>query len=181
MLISNEDVQKDLKLSRDQVKKVAKETNYHRLARQELGDLTEEERLKKREALNRESEQFIAKLLTPEQAKRFHQITLQADGTQSFSKPDVVTALQLTKEQKQKIQALQEEAGKQIQALLKPGGDRQESMKKRGAILQSANEQILKLLTDGQKAKWKEMIGEPFKGEIRFGGGRTSGRPDRPR
>ena len=39
---------------------------------------------------------------------------------------------------------------------------------------QELNTKIKALLTDDQKAKWKTMTGEPFKGEIRFGppGGR---------
>jgi len=33
----------------------------------------------------------------------------------------------------------------------------------------AATEKTLGLLTADQKTKWKEMTGEPFKGEIRFG------------
>jgi hypothetical protein len=181
MLLSNKDVQTDLKLTADQVKNVNKETNYQRLARQELRDLEEKEREKKADELNRESDQFLAKLLQPEQAKRLRQIGLQVDGAQSFGKPEVAKELGLTDKQTQQVKAIQDETIKQVRAILQPGGDRAEAMKKRGAIIESANEKILNLLTDRQKAKWKEMIGEPFKGEIRFGGGRTSGRPDRSR
>jgi len=36
------------------------------------------------------------------------------------------------------------------------------------------NEKAVALLTDAQKAKWKELTGEPFKGSLNagFGGGR---------
>jgi hypothetical protein len=36
---------------------------------------------------------------------------------------------------------------------------------------------MLAVLTSEQKAKWKEMLGEPFKGEIPRFGGRTERRP----
>jgi hypothetical protein len=175
MLLSNTDVQKDLKLAADQVKKVNKETNYQRLARQELRDLEEKERDKRAEELNRESEEFLAKILKPEQAKRLRQISLQVDGAQSFGKPDVAKELALTEEQKQKVKEIQGDLIKKIRAMLELRGDREEAMKKRAEILNSANGKMMNLLTAEQKAKWKEMTGEPFKGEIRFGGGRTAG------
>jgi hypothetical protein len=181
MLLSNTDVQKELKLTSDQVKRVAKETTYQRIARQELRELEEKERVKKSAELNKESEKFVADVLKPEQAKRLRQIALQIDGPQSFGKPEVANELKLTEEQRQKTKGIQEEAAKQIRAMLRPGGDREETMKKRSEIIKATNDKVMSLLTPDQKAMWKEMIGEPFKGEIRFGGGRTSGRPDPPR
>ena len=175
MLLSNKDVQKDVNLTADQVKKVNKETNYQRLARQELRDLEEKKRDKRAEELNRESDEFLAKVLTPEQAKRLRQISLQVDGPQSFGKPDVAKELALSEEQKQTVMEIQGDMVKKIQAMLELRGDREEAMKKRSEILRSANEKMKGLLTAEQKAKWKEMTGEPFKGEIRFGGGRTAG------
>src|SRR5262249_5737020 len=48
-------------------------------------------------------------LLTPEQRVRLHQIGLQAEGAMAFGEPEVVSQLQLTAEQRERIRTIQED------------------------------------------------------------------------
>jgi hypothetical protein len=53
------------------------------------------------------------------------------------------------------------------------GGGGGEAREKLESLRKSSGEKIQALLTPEQQAKWKELVGEPFKGELRpFGGGR---------
>jgi Spy/CpxP family protein refolding chaperone len=90
----------------------------------------------------------------------------------------VAAALGLTGEQKEKIRSLQAKAREERGG--RQGGDRgEEGRKKREEARKGLNEQLLNVLTAEQKAKMKELTGEPFTGEIRwpqFGGRNRPGR-----
>ena len=46
------------------------------------------------------------------------------------------------------------------------GGDRQAAQQKLAEIRKTSDEKLLGVLTPEQQGKWKELTGEPFKGEI---------------
>ena len=48
-------------------------------------------------------------------------------------------------------------------------------------LRQDADEAVLKLLTDDQKKKWDELLGEPVKEEIRLLPGAPPVQPPRPK
>jgi hypothetical protein len=169
VLLNQKSVQAELKLSDEQSKKAMAEFRKLTTARQAARDLEGEDRLKKIEEQNRECEKAVQEILKPDQAKRFRQILLQEQGIQTFFRPEVVSALGITKEQKEKIQAIQEESRKQVKGLRQPGGDREKIQKKMAELTKAGAEKVVKILTDDQKAKWKEMTGAPFTGEVRFG------------
>jgi Spy/CpxP family protein refolding chaperone len=171
-LLGQQSVQKELNLSDEQVKKVQELQAKAREARQGLRDLSREERQAKMQELAKAGEKSVAGLLKPEQMKRLKQISLQLRGAGAFGNPEVAKALNLTDEQKEKLKAIQEETGRAVRELFQGGGDRAEMRKKMAELHKGANEKATALLTDDQKAKWKEMTGTPFKGEITFGGGR---------
>jgi serine/threonine protein kinase len=102
-------------------------------------------------------DQLVADVLKPEQKHRLQQIAMQQLGTFAMGDPQIARGLGLTPEQTDRIRTLRDElrgpAGKAADA---PRAER------------SINDKIMETLTDEQKTKWKEMLGEPFQGEIRL-------------
>jgi hypothetical protein len=127
--------------------------------------------------LARAEEAAIATVLSPGQIGRVRQIVLQLAGPRAFRQPDVVAALRLTAEQQERIRAIEKEVfpvrmhwhvpGEPSEPLPRrpPGQGRQQRHK-------VARDRILAVLTGEQKAKWEELTGKPFTGEMpaRVGG-----------
>jgi hypothetical protein len=169
-LLTQKSVQEELKLSPDQVKKVQE---YDRKRRQATRNLTPEERQdrKKGDELEKDRRKFLAELLQPEQDKRLQQILIQEQHISAFINPRVVKALNLTEEQKGKIKVMRTDSWKPEADLL-PRGRRltEEERTKFWALRESTRDKVVNdVLTADQKAKWKELIGEPYKGEIWLG------------
>ena len=169
MLLQQESVQKDLKLSDNQIKEVQELGEMTREKFGELRDLEPEERGKKMQELMKETEKSIAKILKPEQDKRLYQIAYQQQGPDAFSNPQVVKALGLNDTQKAEIQKINEDLRAERRELFQGGPPDEETRKKMRELEKTASDKVMKVLTSEQKTKWKEMQGEPFKGEIRFG------------
>ena len=55
------------------------------------------------------------------------------------------------------------------------GGNQEELQKKREALNKASEDKVISLLTAEQIAKWKDLTGETFKGEITQQGGRRRG------
>jgi Spy/CpxP family protein refolding chaperone len=163
MLLGQKSVQDELKLTDDQVAKIKAAGEKQREALG--GGLSREEAQQKRQELAKENEKLVADLLKPDQAKRLKQISLQVQGARALANPDIAKQLNITEDQKRQIQEIQQEAGQQLQGLFQ-GGDREAAQKKMAEVRKSTNEKVMKLMTADQQAKWKEMTGEPFKGEI---------------
>jgi hypothetical protein len=176
-------VQAELKLAEDQVEKVqayAQESMEEmRSAFQELQDLEGEARREKMTALRAEmaekTQKALAKMMKPEQIKRFEQIELQVRGLQAFMDPKVAEALKPTDEQKEKMRAIAEESQSAMREAFQDaqGGDRQAAMEKIGEIRSESMKKALALMTDEQKKTWEEMTGKPF--QLQLGRGRPQG------
>jgi hypothetical protein len=176
MLVQNESVQQELKLSEDQVGKVKEFGQKLREKFQDefaqLRQLEQKERAQKGQELMKKVEAEGAKalkeLLEPGQLKRLHQITLQQRGSQAFLDPAVQKSLKLNDEQRDKIRTVGEEASKELREVFRNAqGNLEEAQKKFRELRQSSMEKALAVLTDEQKKSWKEMTGEPF--EVKFG------------
>jgi hypothetical protein len=179
-LFSNKDVQKELKLSDEQVAKGNKA--MQEAARKHQADLARvlaspfpvaagDEQLKKYLELSRQlTDDAVSGLgdsLKPEQAKRLKQIALQQTihtvGAGIFLDPDVDKALKLTDKQKEDLKGkIEELRKKQTSALKDAGTDPMELFKKQAALGSESVEGAVKLLTDDQKKAWKDLVGEPF-------------------
>ena len=170
-LLSNKSVQKELKLTDDQIEKAKaaateqRETVMEKF--QELRDLEPAEQQVKRTALMKEmatdSKKVTDALLKPEQAKRFVQISLQTQGVGAFMDEATQAKLKMTDEQKNKLKDIGEESGKQMMELREMfQSDRDGAMKKGAEIRKATTEKATAVLTADQKATWKEMTGEPF-------------------
>jgi eukaryotic-like serine/threonine-protein kinase len=106
----------------------------------------------------------ISEALTPPQYKRFRQILLQADGPSAFGRDEVLAALKLTPDQVDKIARIVFKM--QNAQLDSPAGGRGSGGSNPGAkkrdLAREFTKEAVDLLTDDQKAKWKELIGEPI-------------------
>lgn len=177
-LISNKSVQKELKLTDEQVKKAEEAikavNDKHPFNRQELESLSDEERRAKfqerAKVVGEETNKALTSILQPEQLKRYHQIQLQQRGVQAFEDSEVQKKLALTDDQKDKIKTIAEDLRKEMREIFQPGGggNRQEAFQKMRTLSKEALENTAAVLNDTQKKTWKEMTGEPF--EIKFDG-----------
>jgi Spy/CpxP family protein refolding chaperone len=171
-LLMNSGVQKELKLTDDQVKKIrdalAKVREDLKDDLEKLGDrdLPREDRAKLMAKVNEANTKALAGILKADQAKRLKQITLQTRGAQAFSDPEVQKALKLDDGQKDKLRKIAQESGQKMRELFQGGGDMQEVMKKIAELRKETMTKAAGVLTDEQKKTWKEMTGTPF--ELRF-------------
>ena len=93
-----------------------------------------------------EAEKKLAEILSDKQLTRLKQIALQLQGARALLTSEEAKKLELTEEQREKIQRLSRKNAKALKSVL----------------------------TAEQWKQWQEIIGEPFKGKIAFGppGGR---------
>jgi hypothetical protein len=184
MFAQSPSVQKELKLTEDQVGKVKELDAKARADRKGLFRINQEEERQQRDReLFKATEKALADILTPEQSKRLKQIALQItgplfvlhrrDSTNNASQAEVDRAIGLTDEQREKISTIWKDFQASAHDLLRAGvggGNRvyatPESTKKARALNSKADIEVFALLTDEQKRKWKELIGEVFTGTI---------------
>src|SRR5262249_8416695 len=175
MLLTNKGVQKELKLTDDQVTKLDAAMKKIREKQRDiftkLQDVPQEERRAKAQEmfkqLAEETQKATAGILKPDQEKRLKQIQLQMQGARAYADPEVQKALKLTDAQKDKIKKINEEAAKErTSSRENAGGDFQEAMKKLADLRKATSEKAAGVLTDEQKKAWKELTGEPF--EVKF-------------
>jgi len=188
-LIAQEAVQKDLKLSDEQIEKVKTWTEAQAAKAAEakgnfkggnFKNMTKEERQEfqeKQAKLAAESRtaayKDLAGVLKPEQLTRLKQIELQASGITAFTSDEIITALKLTDSQKSKVKEIVTEFGKDRAEVFggaggggfKGGFDKEkmaENQKKIDKLEKSAFGDVEESLTADQKKTWKELTGEPF-------------------
>lgn len=171
MLVMNKSVQQELKLSDEQVEKVEKIVKEMRekgrAQFQKLGDLNEEERRQKMQTAMREGRERLTKaldgVLKDDQMKRLKQISWQQRGAEAFNDPEVQKALKLTSEQKDKLKTIREDAMKEGGEIFRNAGDDREGVRgKLETLHKDTTEKAMAVLTEDQKARWKELVGEPF-------------------
>lgn len=164
-LLRRAEVQTELKLTDEQKSKINTLLEELREARrglfQDLRDATPEERQKLMEKVQAEDTQRINAILNPDQQKRFKQISLQQQGPMAIASPEIATELKLTDEQKRKVQEIVAQMRESQRGLFQ-GGDREGVRERMEALRKDASEKITAVLTEEQKAKWKEMLGAPF-------------------
>jgi hypothetical protein len=177
-LLAQEPVQKELKLSLDQVSAIAKLAEQSSEVFRTHHNLSPEAMRAQFEGLSAREKKALAEILEPGQARRLQQLVWQQRGLRAAGDADVADALGLSDEQKQKIRALQQEA-----KFRRPPGRPGEFRPERGKSFEELAKNIRDVLTAEQLAKWKEMIGEPFQGVLRHGypGGEGLNKPWNPK
>ncbi|MGE3804147.1 MAG: hypothetical protein AB7K24_05695 [Gemmataceae bacterium] len=159
-LLQRKDIQEELKLTDDQVAKVTDELKKGRGA---IGPVKDrDEYIKKMKEMAEAQDKAIAGILKPEQVKRLDQIDMQRQGLQS---PKAIEALKITDDQQTKIREIQAESFKERRDIFKNGAQKGEELQKKIAEhMEKTAEKMSGVLTPEQKAKWKDLTGEPFKG-----------------
>lgn len=165
----------ELKLTDDQKSKleVLAQTNRDNMRermtalRDELQGASPEEGREKMQATMKEladaTNKEVKAILDEGQYTRYQQINLQAMGVDAFSQKETQEKLNLTAEQKTKVTeittALREKAG----GLRDEFGDDFRGMVQKSQELRTeAQGKVTALLTDDQKATWKELTGAAF-------------------
>jgi hypothetical protein len=167
LLLRQKSVQKELKLSPEVTTKVAEFTHKQHEAFHEALKLGADERKQKLMDLAKENKRFLDDNLTPGQRKRLFGITLQVTGLHELNRPEVAKALNLTEEQQQKFKELQTQHRKDLEGIIHPK-EREGRNEKLAKLRADTRTKIRAILTDEQKAQLRELVGEPFRGEIVF-------------
>jgi Spy/CpxP family protein refolding chaperone len=174
MLLGNEGVQKELKLTDEQKSKVKEFSDAQRAKMAELrpqgGEQPDVEKI--RAAMKTASEagdKFVKETLNADQQKRVVQIKyqamLQVMGPNALTNDEVVKALTITDDQKDKFKTLGADMNKDRQELMQDargtGDAATEARKKMTTITKEYTAKAVDALTADQKKTWKDMTGEP--------------------
>jgi hypothetical protein len=174
-LAKAKDVAADLKLSEEQTKKLDdldKKMSDKRREAFSGGGGDREAMAEKMRELNEETNKELTAVLNADQMKRLKQLqlqsTLKGPGglVGALMNADTQKALSLNDEQKEQLRGFQQDAGTQMREIFQNTQDQDERQKKMTEFRDSMAKKVEKLLTDEQKAKLKDLQGEPFKGEF---------------
>jgi len=173
-------VQKELGLNEDKVAKVKDLAQDYRedlqqqvegagLAGRPPADASAEEQHKRMtqmaEIRKNVSDKFLPKLneiLDKTQQTRLHEIAIQAAGPQALQDADVVKALDLTKDQQDKIKKLGEDMRHKLREAFASGGDPAERRAKMTEMNEELTVKSTEVLSKDQQAKFTQMKGKPF-------------------
>lgn len=196
MLASMEPVQKELGLKEDQVAKLKTLSEESRKEMQaggqpnfeELQKLSDEERRKKMEEraegfrkLNEKYKPKVAEVLDAKQNERLKQIQLQAAGSRAIQDPDVVKALDLSKEQQDKLAALNKDFNEKRTELFRGAAGGGDAFAKARELSEAHDKQAAEVLSKDQTEKLEKLKGAKFDVALLRGGfggpGGGGGRP----
>jgi hypothetical protein len=175
-LLDNKDLQKELKLTQEQVDKAKAATEEvwkkHADELEKLRDASPEDRQATMTKISKEGMTALESVFQADQTKRLKEIMLQQSvrmrGPGAFLDEDVKKTLKLSDEQSDKIKTIAADTRKEIEAMFQSGAQRgPETFQKVGAMNKEAVEKIESMLSADQKKAFKDLQGEPF--EIRFG------------
>lgn len=197
-LAANEAVQKDLGVTEDQTAKLKTLSEEASTEMREAfgggpggggGNLSDEERAAraaKRTTVNDKYKAKLAEVLNTNQMERLGQITLQASGPQIYSDPAVLKALNLTKDQQDKLASINKDYGEKARELMPArgaggggagGGDIQERFTKLRELNQARDKDLLAVLTADQQTQLTALKGKEFDvAQLRGGPGGAGGR-----
>ena len=173
-LLSIEKVQGELKLSSEQIgtaTKVGEKLSQDRRALYE--DLSREERRERGDELRIKAAEIsyaavmqIAETMDDTQKKRWREITLQVRGAAALAEERMAKRMELTEEQVKKLTDLTAKQREKMRETFRQsqGQDlsREERIEQFRAMVEETNKQRLAVLTDEQRAKFKEQQGEKF-------------------
>jgi Spy/CpxP family protein refolding chaperone len=184
-LIARDEVQQELQLVDEQKDKVRGITDEMRTKAREqmqgmfsqMQNLSDDERRAKFgeirtkiEALSADTEKQLDKVLLPHQMERLKQIDLQSKlqsrGASALTSTDVAKALNLTDEQRDKLEKRAAEVQEELQTKIKQ-------------LQADARKKMLDVLTPDQQAQLDKMMGQQFDLPDQNYGGRFRGRGGR--
>ena len=127
----------------------------------DFGRLSPGERSRELLKQARANDAEVHSILTAAQLRRLQQIALQVQGPSAFREPEVVAALKLSDEQRERIAAIEEEV---LFAWMK--GSRPGTGGKAAAAEKSPTDRVLAVLHDEQIRQWRAMTSEALKAAI---------------
>ena len=161
VLVENKDVQKELKLSDDQVKSLAVLSRQYTEGLKGLGF----QDLEKRKKVVESTQKGLSEVLQDVQTRRLKQLEWQQRGASAFLDPQLAKDLSLTTEQQGAIaKSLQGIGPKWIAVIQGAKGNQPEIQKRLDELNRGVVADIVKGLTAEQQAKWGELTGTPFAG-----------------
>jgi hypothetical protein len=154
-----------IEAARDELNEAARAARGQGGGFQNFQDLSDEEReqffaqMRERAAARAKAEkEKVAEILDDAQMKRLGEIFIQVAGSDALSDADVAAALKVTDEQKEKIQAAQQEARTaRREALQDLEGEERDA--KSEELRKEADKTILALLTADQQTQLNDMKG----------------------
>lgn len=176
-MLSRADVQKDLKVTDDQKKKVEAAQQKRREEMQAMfqgggvnfQEMTQEERQKMMEKMQEAEKKAYEGILTKEQETRLHEINIQIQGNRAILNPAVQKELKITDEQKKQIadlQTKQQDAMRSVFEKMQNGEIERDQMREIMTKNSDAmNTELGKILTKEQADQLKKMGGAPFKAD----------------
>ncbi len=168
--LADKKVRADLKLTPDQERAVVAVVNgrwewFRDVTPQEQARITGPDREARVRALytRRAEETFAAagRVLGPGQVARLKQIMLQEYGITLFDYPEVRQGLGLDAAQVGRLREAHEKLKKEVGEQL-GRYSRAEAHRRWNAVVFGVPERVREVLTEGQRKKLKEMLGEPF-------------------
>ena len=127
------------------------------------------EREKKLNEHRKKAHEQLAKnlkdVLQPGQLARWRQLTLQQEGPFALGQEEIRKELKISQEQVMKFMAIVQEMQKKVESLVKEvqsGANPQEIRPKIEQVRKDHGQKLEAILTDTQKAQWKELLGPPF-------------------
>jgi hypothetical protein len=175
MLLRQQSVQKELKLTDDEIEKVHKHCAKQWEKAQAVSKLSEKEQDTKFNEMSKENERFVETTLTKEQRKRLHEITLQTAGLLCVTRQEVASKLKLTEEQKKRLPQFHKEARQEAEEWIYVV-KKEQRLEKLRELRETSRKRLMDLLTDEQEVAWKEMIGAPFVGDLTYTDPETAGK-----
>lgn len=172
--IQRKDVQRELKLTPDQVKKIDAEADRFRSEMQDSmqammprqgggGGVVSIDMRSTMQKLNAEHKQRIAAILNSDQEKRYKQCVLQIQGIAAVLDPEVQKALGLTQAQIKDIAEAQNNNRMQFRSTDGSMPDRAEIMRQAEKNRKQLEAALEKIVTADQKSTLKKMAGPAFK------------------
>jgi len=165
LLLQQKDVQKELKLTSEQMTKLKEAFDKQKQETQALRELQGDARQERVRELMRADHKTMHAILQPDQQKRLRQIMLQEQGAPAFAHPRVARELNISDDQEQKIEDILDTAGRKMRSLYR-NGQADSGRQQAEDLDKQTTTSILDVLTPEQKMKWKQMVGAPFHGEI---------------
>lgn len=177
-LLGRVDVQRDLKVTDDQKKKIEAAQQKRRDEMQALRDsggfpnfqeMTQDERAKFVEKLQEAEKKAFEGVLTKEQESRLREINIQLQGNRAITMAAVQKELKITDAQKKQIgelQTKQQDAMRSVFEKMQNGEIERDQMREvMTKNSEAMNTELGKILTKEQADQLKKMGGAPFKAD----------------
>jgi Spy/CpxP family protein refolding chaperone len=170
-LIANPGVQKELKLTSEQIEKATALAASTREQMTELrsklegleGKELNDKRTELMKPITEENTKKIKGFLKDGQYTRLTEIDLQQRGATALTDPAIAKKLSVTDEQATKVKSILADQQSEMQELRQSAGnDFAAMMPKIQALRKETNSKVMALMSADQKKTWKEMTGEPF-------------------